>query len=107
MASATAGPERSCFSPRAQESLTVSTAAVNGSTVEEDIFFGIPFGLPGIALRFIEQAQPFHQQALGIQLGALFGGLPVEVHLEVAVGPAQDFENGLVADERTVNGVLN
>src|SRR5277367_489472 len=46
--STTAGPERSARSPRAQESLTVTTAAVNGvafgagkpgSVIEEDIFF--------------------------------------------------------------------
>src|ERR1700733_12196645 len=42
--SATAGPERSARSPRAQESLTVTTAAVKttgtrSSAIEEDIFF--------------------------------------------------------------------
>src|SRR5271170_7471903 len=44
--SLTAGPERSTRSPREQESLTVTTAAVKltgasltGSTIEEDIFF--------------------------------------------------------------------
>src|SRR5271170_2504889 len=50
--STTAGPERSTRSPRAQESLTVTTAAVSNagagfpwddvSTVEEDIFFLFP-----------------------------------------------------------------
>src|SRR5271155_1562583 len=50
--STTAGPERSTRSPRAQESLTVTTAAVrttgaefpwdDASTVEEDIFFLFP-----------------------------------------------------------------
>src|SRR5450755_3236275 len=41
---ATAGPERSSRSPRAQESLTVITAAVStcGSAIEEDIFLFVP-----------------------------------------------------------------
>src|ERR1700727_1810175 len=42
----TAGPDRSCRSPRAQESLTVTTAAVSstGSAIEEDIFLFLTFG---------------------------------------------------------------
>src|SRR5271156_44951 len=95
-ASATAGPERSARSPRAQESLTVSTAAVHasgaGSGVEEDIFFFLPT-LAGIPLGFVQQAQSFHQQTLGVQGSGLLGGLALEVEFEVALGPAQDFEN--------------
>jgi hypothetical protein len=58
--SATAGPERSTRSPRAQESLTVTTAAVEVSGVEEDIFFFLP-GLSGVPLGLIQEAQAFHQ----------------------------------------------
>src|SRR5271166_2088653 len=90
--STTAGPERSTRSPREQESLTVTTAAVNTepSVVEEDIILlfrpattraraghtsasgrnlGRLFsGLhPGIALRFVEQPQALHQQALSVE----------------------------------------
>src|SRR5437870_2275357 len=99
--SATAGPERSVFSPREQESLTVRTAAVVRSGVEEDIF-----SLGGVPVGFIQLAQPFHQQSLGIQSCCFFGGLTVEVNLEVAVGPAQNFEDRLVAGDGAVRGVL-
>src|SRR5271166_423382 len=97
--STTAGPERSTRSPREQESLTVTTAAVKTtepSVVEEDIFFlfrpaaaratartraahtsagssARTLGAlldslrPGIALRFVEQPQPLHQQTLRVE----------------------------------------
>src|SRR6185312_2254295 len=102
--SATAGPERSARSPRAEESLTVRTAAVKTSGVEEDIFL---FFLGGsiVTLGFVEHAQAFHQQALGVQRGGLFAGLALKVDLEVAAGPAQDFEDRLIAAERTVGRV--
>src|ERR1700722_21039905 len=94
--SATAGPERSARSPREHESLTVMTAAVNVSGVEEDIVFFLR-SLVAVALRFIEQPQAFHQQALCVQRSGLFGGFAFEIYLEIAIGPAQHFENGLVA----------
>src|SRR5882724_12354070 len=81
--SATAGPERSVFSPREQESLMVRTAAVVRSGVEEDIF-----SLGCIPVGLVQLSQPFHQQTLGIQSGGFFGCLSVEVNLEIAVGPA-------------------
>src|SRR5579864_2165517 len=75
-AAATAGPPRSSRSPRADESLTVITAAVK-SGVEEDIFF---LGLiSGITVGFVEQPQTFHQQSLSVELGAGFGGLAFEI----------------------------
>src|SRR6185312_3427966 len=88
----------------AEESLTVRTAAVRASGVEEDIFL---FFLGGaiVALGFVEHAQAFHQQALGIQRGGLFAGLAFEVDLEVAARPTQDFENSLVSAERAVSRV--
>src|SRR5580692_10984780 len=139
--SATAGPERSTRSPCAQESLTVTTAAVStaghgcpcddASTVEEDIYFLFPpaataraasdgtscawtstgtganatffnGGCDGrlaaaIALRFVEQAQSLHQKALSIEFCGFLIGLAFEVEFEVAAGPAQNFEDGLVS----------
>src|SRR5579863_10712782 len=103
--SATAGPERSVRSPRAQESLTVMTAALSVSGVEEDIIFFFLRSLAAIALRFVQQPQAFHQQALGIQCGGLFSGLAFEIDLKVAVGPTQDFEHGLVSVQGAVGSV--
>src|SRR5580704_703453 len=137
----TAGPERSARSPREQESLTVTTAAVRSaapaalSTIEEDIFFlfflfaavggrgrsarngsctraartgsGFFDGLAAFSLRFIEQAQAFHQQTLSVELGGFLIGLTLEVEFEVAAGPAQNLENGFIANQRSVSGVLD
>src|SRR5579864_6909416 len=101
-AAATAGPPRSSRSPRADESLMVITAAVS-SGVEEDIFF---FGLlSAVAIGFIEQSQPLHQQSLGIELGAGFSRLAFKVELEVAARPMQDFEDGLVTLQAAVHGM--
>src|SRR5580693_6793473 len=117
--SATAGPERSARSPLAQESLTVMTAAVMSfgvepgfarsgvklSGVEEDIFF-LLFGFcAAVALRFVQLAEAFHQQALSVQLGGLLGGLAFEIDLEVSVGPAQNLEYGRIPNQRAVRGV--
>src|SRR5258706_7844799 len=96
----TAGPERSFFSPREQESLTVSTAAVR-SGVEEDIF-----SLGGIALGLVQQAQTFHQQSLGVQRCRFLRRLAVEIDLETAVGPAQHFEDCFIAGDGTIGRVL-
>ena len=56
--STTAGPERSARSPRAEESLTVRTAAVTRSGIEEDIvfFFFLRLHFALVALGFVEQA---------------------------------------------------
>src|ERR1700722_14171469 len=108
--SATAGPERSARWPRAEESLTVRTAAVCASEVrtsgvEEDIFLFFP-GVPVfIAFGFVQHAQTFHQQALSVQSGGLLAGLAFEVDLEVSAGPAQHLENRGIASERTVDSV--
>src|SRR6266852_2360359 len=102
-ASATAGPERSARWPRVEESLTVRTAAVRASGVEEDIFFFLCF--PAIPFRLIEQAQAFHQQALRVQRSGLLCGLTLEIDLEVAPGPAQDFEHGCIAGQRSIGCV--
>src|SRR5215470_20243008 len=98
----TAGPPRSGFSPREHESLTVSTAAVTRSGVEEDIF---PLGR--VALRFVEQPQSFHEQALCIQRGRLLRGLAFEVDLEISIGPAENFEYGLIARNRAIGRMLD
>src|SRR6266567_1094849 len=101
---ATAGPDRSLRSPRAQESLTVRTAARKVSGVEEDILFLLTLATavtPGL----VQQSQPFHEQALGIQCGGLLLGFAVEVDLEVAPCPTQDFEHCGIARQRTVNSV--
>ncbi len=74
-------------SPCDAESLTVRTAAVKASGVEEDIFLFF-LGAVVIALGFVEHAQAFHEQALSVQGGGLLAGLAVEVDLEVAAGPA-------------------
>src|SRR2546425_6254664 len=100
---ATAGPERSARSPRAEESLTVRTAAVRASGVEEDIFFFLCF--PAIPSGLIEQAQAFHQQALRVQRGGLLCGFSVEVDLEVACRPAQNFEHCSVASQGSISCV--
>src|SRR5882724_216245 len=100
--SATAGPERSVFSPREHESLTVRTAAVVRSGVEEDIF-----SLGRVPVGFVQLAQSFHQQTLGVQRCCFLGGLSVEVNLEVAVGPAQNFEDRLVAGDGAIRGVFD
>src|ERR1700693_1908268 len=108
--SATAGPERSARSPRAEESLTVSTAAVitsevRTSGVEEVIFRFFP-GVPAfIAFGFVQHAQTFHQQALSVQGGGLLAGLAFEVDLEIAAGPAQHLEDRGIASERTIDGM--
>src|SRR5580658_10464065 len=101
--STTAGPETSTRSPRAQESLTVTTAAVStagpgfpcdeASIVEEDIFFLFPPPAASVSLRFVQQAQALHEQALGVELGGFLIGLAFEVQFEVAAGPAQNFED--------------
>src|SRR5262249_23598596 len=101
--SATAGPDRSCLSPRARESLTVRTAAVKDSGVEEDIFLFL--GLSTVALGFVEQPEAFHEQALGIQAHRLLRGLALEVNLKVASGPAEHLEHGRVALQRAVGSV--
>src|SRR5579863_2457668 len=103
--SATAGPDRSARSPRAQESLTVMTAAVNNSGVEEDIiilFFLA--GLTGVPLRLVQQAQAFHQQTLRVQSGGLPGGFAFKVDLKAAIGPTQDLEHRLIPGLGTVLG---
>src|SRR4029077_11021239 len=105
-ASATAGPERSARSPRDEESLTVRTAAVRVSGVEEDIFFLLRFVTVPLG-RLIEQAQAFHQQALSVELSGLCGGLTLEIDLEVAFRPAQHLEHGCVAHERPINRVCH
>src|SRR5580693_1676849 len=117
--SPTAGPERSTRSPLAQESLTVMTAAVMSfgvepgversgvklSGVEEDIFF-LLFGFAAtVALRFVQLAEAFHQQALGVQLGRLLGGLAFEIDLKVSIRPAQNLEYGWIPDQRAISGV--
>src|SRR5207245_8263714 len=132
--SATAGPDASFRSPRAQESLTVTTAAVRtvlGSAIEKNVFlfvfpaahrngrrrsgdrgrgslhgrgFRFSTAVPG---RFIEQAQPFHQKPLGVELRGLLAGLALEVELEVSAGPAQNFEHRLTTDQGPVGGVLD
>src|SRR5579862_7794006 len=104
---ATAGPERSAFSPREQESLTVNTAArvpatFKASRVEKDIF---TLGRC-VALRLVEQPQALHQQPLRIQGCRFLPRLPVEIHLKISVGPTQHFENRLVPCRRTIHGVL-
>src|SRR5664279_1508911 len=106
-ASATAGPERSTFSPREHESLTVSTAAgisfpTEESGVEEDIF---PFGC-GVPLRFVEQAQAFHQQTLRVERRGFLRRFLVEINLEVSFRPAEHFENRFVAGNRAIGGVF-
>src|SRR5215469_15799566 len=94
---ATAGPDASGFSPREQESLTVRTAA-RTSGVEEDIF-----ALScGVALRFVQQPQPFHEQTLGVQGRGLLGRLSFEIDLEISFRPAQHLEHGLITGDRSI-----
>src|SRR4029077_837675 len=112
--SATAGPERSTRSPREQESLTVTTAALIPSAVEvrgveplgieEDIFFFL-LGFAAVPLRLIKLAQALHEQPLRIQGSRLLRGLTLEVHLKISVGPPQHLEDGGVPGQRTVNGM--
>src|ERR1700733_10248070 len=124
-ASTTAGPERSTFSPREQESLTVTTAAVIplasdilvasaiASAVEQDIFaLSIAFSatlcatLSRIALRFVEQTQSLHQQALRIQRRRLFIRVLRKINLKVPVRPAQHLKDRLIPHRRTVRRML-
>src|SRR5579864_6244651 len=120
--STTAGPERSARSPLAQESLTVITAAVMSfgvepgversgvklSGVEEDIFFFLLFGFSAaVALRLIQLAEAFHQQALSVQLGRLLGRLAFEIDLKVSIRPAQNLEYSRISHQRSVRGVRN
>src|SRR5579863_1068047 len=119
--SPTAGPEMSARSPLAQESLTVMTAAVMSfgvepgversgvklSGVEEDIFF-LLFGFSAaVALRLIQLAEAFHQQALSVQLGRLLGRLAFEIDLKVSIRPAQNLEYSRISHQRSVRGVRN
>src|SRR3984957_14421171 len=104
--SLTAGPERSTRSPRAQESLTVRTAAVSPSGVEEDIFFFLLLWcFATVALGFVELAQAFHEQALSIEFGGLLLGLAFEIDFEISVGPAQEFEHGRISHQGAVGRV--
>src|SRR5271170_5555295 len=102
--SPTAGPETSARSPRAHESLTVITAAVRLSGVEEDIFFFLRW-FPAVPLRLVELAQTFHQQALGVEVRGLLGALAFEVDLKVSVRPAEYLEYGRIPDQRAIGGV--
>src|SRR5216684_2684229 len=107
---ATAGPEISARSPREEESLTVTTAAVNPagsgevSVIEEDILF---LRLPAIAVApgFIQPAQTFHKQTLSIEVSRLLFGLAAEINLEVTAGPAQNFKHCLIAGQSTIRGM--
>src|SRR6476646_7042521 len=90
--SATAGPERSARSPRAEESLTVRTAAVRTSGVEEDIFLFL-LGASVISCRLVEPAQALHQQALSIQGGGSLAGVAFGVGLEVRRGSAKHLKD--------------
>src|SRR5579862_2551339 len=101
-ASATAGPPRSARSPRKEESLTVTTAAVR-SGVEEDIFFLGFFSV--VAVAFIEQAQAFHQQALRVQLCSGLRRFALEIQLEVSAGPSQNLEHRLVTLQAPIRRV--
>src|SRR5450631_1590894 len=103
-ASTTAGPETSVRSLRAEESLTVRTAAVIASGIEEDIVF-LLLHLAIVALRFVEQSQAFHQQALRVQLGGLLGGFAFEIHLKVSAAPEQNLEHRGISGERPVGGM--
>src|SRR5947207_15085433 len=103
-ASATAGPERSDRSPRADESLTVSTAAVRLSAVEEDIFF-FPHSPAALAFGFVEHAEPFHQQPLSVERSGMLRSLSFKVDLKIPAGPAQDFKNSRVAGQRSIRRV--
>src|SRR5207249_7874355 len=82
-ASATAGPETSERLPWAQESLTVRTAAVSASGIEEDIFF-LRSAAALVTLGFVEHAQAFHEQALSIQCGGLLRSFAFEVDLKIS-----------------------
>src|ERR1700724_1114683 len=103
--SPTAGPERSVRSPRAQESLTVMTAAVGPSGVEEDIFFFLLWGFSAVALRLVELAQALHEQALRVQVGSLLGCLAFKIDFKVPVCPAQNLEHCWIPNQRTIGGV--
>src|SRR5438445_7385017 len=80
---ATAGPEASLRSPRAQESLTVSTAARKVSGIEEDILFLLDLAA-AVAARFVEQTQALHQQSLCVQSCRLLFGFAFEVDLKIS-----------------------
>src|SRR5437660_3034032 len=82
---ATAGPEISARSPREEESLTVTTAAVKAadvSIVEEDILFLHLLPL-AIATGLVQAAQTLHKQALSIEVSSLIFGLAGEIDLEI------------------------
>src|SRR2546427_4574185 len=80
-------PETSERLPWAQESLTVRTAAVSASGIEEDIFF-LRSAAALVTLGFVEHAQAFHEQALSIQCGGLLRSFAFEVDLKISRGPA-------------------
>ena len=50
-----------------------------------------------IALRFVQQPQPFHEQALRIELRGFLIGLALKVEFEIPARPAQNLEDGLIA----------
>src|SRR5262252_6843226 len=127
---ATAGPDWSSRSPCEQESLTVTTAAVREESAIEQNVFLLLAAFPGrrsgssrgrgnrggggrlrlgaaFALRFVEQAQAFHQETLGVELGSFLAGFAFEVELKIPSRPAQDFEDGFVADQRSVGGMFD
>src|SRR5205814_6597562 len=100
----TAGPDASLRSPRAQESLIVSTAARKVSGIEEDIFFFLGLAAT-IASRFIQPAKTFHEQSLSVECGGLLLNLAFEVDLKIAAGPAQDLENRRITFQGAVGCV--
>ena len=58
-------------------------------------------------MRLVQLAQSFHQQTLGVQGCGFLGGLSVEVNLEATLGPAQNFEDRLVAGDGAICGVFH
>src|SRR5208337_4259842 len=83
---------------------TVARIPSNGeaSGIEENIF---TLGRL-VALRLVQQAQAFHEQALGIERRRFLGRLAVEIDLEVSLGPAEHFEDRFVACNRAIDGVF-
>ena len=80
----------------------MTTAAVNSVSRRTSSSLGF---VAAVAIRFVEQAQAFHEEALGIQLGAGLGSFAIKVELEAAARPVKYLEHRWIAFQWAVGGV--
>ena len=90
------GPERSSALPAATESLIVRTETRMRLSVLSGGFHAFS---GAVALAFVHQAQPFHQQACGAAGNRRARGTGIEIDLEISARPAHRLKNSFFAFE--------